>query len=165
MARLRLFEIVTPPHSYDVAITPEIERALADHAPVAIGVSDGKDSSAVAIRTFEYLVIAAIADRVLSFIAILAKSSGWKMFKKECCKSWSWLEARPLLVRQARYTLARRVRSSRWQGYAWQATVRTFVRTVPLSHAKRRFTVLIQILRSQSVTLFASHELAAKSDS
>jgi hypothetical protein len=50
-----LFEIATPPHSYDVAITPEIERALADHDPVAIGVSGGKDSSAVAIRTFDYL--------------------------------------------------------------------------------------------------------------
>ena len=51
MAQLGLFEIATPPHSYNVAITPEIERALADHAPVAIGVSGGKDSSAVAIRT------------------------------------------------------------------------------------------------------------------
>ena len=55
MAQLGLFEIPTRPHSYDVAITPEIERALADHALVAIGVSGGKDSSAVAIRTFEYL--------------------------------------------------------------------------------------------------------------
>ncbi len=55
MAQLGLFEIATRPHSYDVAITPEVERALPDHAPVAIGVSGGKDSSAVAIRTFEYL--------------------------------------------------------------------------------------------------------------
>jgi 3'-phosphoadenosine 5'-phosphosulfate sulfotransferase (PAPS reductase)/FAD synthetase len=55
MAQLGLFEIATPPHSHDVAITPEIDQALADHAPVAIGVSGGKDSSAVAIRTFEYL--------------------------------------------------------------------------------------------------------------
>jgi hypothetical protein len=55
MARLPLFEIVTPPHSYSVAITPEIERALADHNPVAIGVSGGKASGPVAIRTFEYL--------------------------------------------------------------------------------------------------------------
>ena len=53
MAQLGLFEIATPPHSYSVAVTPEVERALADHAPVAIGVSGGKDSSAVAIRTFE----------------------------------------------------------------------------------------------------------------
>jgi hypothetical protein len=30
MAQLPLFEIATPPHSYDVAITPEIERALAE---------------------------------------------------------------------------------------------------------------------------------------
>lgn len=55
MAQLRLFQIASSPHSYGVVITPEIERALADHAPVAIGVSGGKDSSAVAIRTFEYL--------------------------------------------------------------------------------------------------------------
>jgi len=55
MPQLALFEIATPPHSYDVAITPEIERALAGHAPAAIGVSGGKDSSAIAIRTFEYL--------------------------------------------------------------------------------------------------------------
>jgi 3'-phosphoadenosine 5'-phosphosulfate sulfotransferase (PAPS reductase)/FAD synthetase len=55
MAQLALFQIASCPHSYEVATTPEIERALADHAPVAIGVSGGKDSSAVAIRTFEYL--------------------------------------------------------------------------------------------------------------
>ena len=55
MAQLGLFEVATPPHSYSVAITPEVERALAHHAPIAIGVSGGKDSSAVAIRTFGYL--------------------------------------------------------------------------------------------------------------
>jgi hypothetical protein len=55
MAQLGLFEIAIPPHSYDVAITPEIERAVADHNPVAIGVSGGKAPGPVAIRTFEYL--------------------------------------------------------------------------------------------------------------
>jgi len=55
MAQLRLFVIATPPHLSRVAITPEVERALADHAPVAIGVSGGKDWSAVGIRTFQYL--------------------------------------------------------------------------------------------------------------
>ncbi len=44
-------------------------------------------------------------------------------------------------------------------------TVRTFVRTFSLSHAKRRFTVPIQIKPSQSLTFFASHDSAEKSDS
>ncbi|MGC4033648.1 MAG: phosphoadenosine phosphosulfate reductase family protein [Tepidisphaeraceae bacterium] len=38
-----------------VATTPEVEVLIAADAPVAIGVSGGKDSSAVAIATVEYL--------------------------------------------------------------------------------------------------------------
>lgn len=38
-----------------IATTPEIDRLLADNSPVAIGVSGGKDSSAVAMATIEYL--------------------------------------------------------------------------------------------------------------
>jgi hypothetical protein len=55
MPQLVLFEIATPSHSYDVGDDAGSRSALADHAPVAIGVSGGKDSSAVATRTFEYL--------------------------------------------------------------------------------------------------------------
>lgn len=40
---------------YPVSITPEIGALLAAGAPVCIGVSGGKDSSAVAIRLSEYL--------------------------------------------------------------------------------------------------------------
>lgn len=40
---------------YPVAVTPEIETQLAAGAVVAIGVSGGKDSAAVAIRLAEYL--------------------------------------------------------------------------------------------------------------
>lgn len=38
-----------------IATTPTIDSLLADHAPVAIGVSGGKDSSAVAFATIEHL--------------------------------------------------------------------------------------------------------------
>lgn len=38
-----------------VAVTPEVSALLADNAPVAIGVSGGKDSSAVAFATVEHL--------------------------------------------------------------------------------------------------------------
>lgn len=38
-----------------VSVTPEIEQSLAVGAPVAIGVSGGKDSCAAALRTVEYL--------------------------------------------------------------------------------------------------------------
>jgi 3'-phosphoadenosine 5'-phosphosulfate sulfotransferase (PAPS reductase)/FAD synthetase len=38
-----------------VALTPRVEALVADGAPVAIGVSGGKDSSAVAFATVEYL--------------------------------------------------------------------------------------------------------------
>lgn len=38
-----------------VATTPEIDRLLNDGAPVAIGVSGGKDSSAVAFATVAHL--------------------------------------------------------------------------------------------------------------
>lgn len=38
-----------------IATTPEVDRLLAENAPVAIGVSGGKDSSAVALATIAYL--------------------------------------------------------------------------------------------------------------
>jgi 3'-phosphoadenosine 5'-phosphosulfate sulfotransferase (PAPS reductase)/FAD synthetase len=38
-----------------VATTPEIDKAVADHAPVAIGVSGGKDSDALAFATIDHL--------------------------------------------------------------------------------------------------------------
>lgn len=38
-----------------IAVPPEIARLLADNAPVAIGVSGGKDSQAAALATMEYL--------------------------------------------------------------------------------------------------------------
>jgi 3'-phosphoadenosine 5'-phosphosulfate sulfotransferase (PAPS reductase)/FAD synthetase len=41
--------------SYPIALTPEIESLLAAGSPVAIGVSGGKDSCAVAFATIEYL--------------------------------------------------------------------------------------------------------------
>lgn len=41
--------------SRPIAITPAIAALLWQHAPVAIGVSGGKDSQAAAIATFEYL--------------------------------------------------------------------------------------------------------------
>jgi 3'-phosphoadenosine 5'-phosphosulfate sulfotransferase (PAPS reductase)/FAD synthetase len=48
---LPLFQLARPP----VATTPAIDRLLAADAPVAIGVSGGKDSSAVAFATIDYL--------------------------------------------------------------------------------------------------------------
>lgn len=41
--------------SRPITITPAIAELLRQHAPVAIGVSGGKDSQAAAIATFEYL--------------------------------------------------------------------------------------------------------------
>lgn len=41
--------------SYPVTSTPEIDALLAQNAPCAIGISGGKDSSAVAIRLVEHL--------------------------------------------------------------------------------------------------------------
>ncbi|MBD3847407.1 hypothetical protein IED13_17020 [Bosea sp. SSUT16] len=41
--------------SRPIASTPAIAELLRQHAPVAIGVSGGKDSQAAAIATFEYL--------------------------------------------------------------------------------------------------------------
>ncbi|MBU7589977.1 MAG: hypothetical protein KAF42_12265 [Sphingopyxis terrae] len=38
-----------------IAITPIIAELLRQHAPVAVGVSGGKDSQAAAIATFEHL--------------------------------------------------------------------------------------------------------------
>jgi 3'-phosphoadenosine 5'-phosphosulfate sulfotransferase (PAPS reductase)/FAD synthetase len=40
---------------YPISITPEISKLLAAGAPVAIGVSGGKDSSAVSLRLHDYL--------------------------------------------------------------------------------------------------------------
>lgn len=41
--------------AYEVAVTPEIQSLLAENSPVAIGVSGGKDSSAVAFATVAHL--------------------------------------------------------------------------------------------------------------
>lgn len=47
-----------PPEEYilpEISIDAEVSRLIAQNAPVAIGVSGGKDSSVAAIKTFEYL--------------------------------------------------------------------------------------------------------------
>jgi tRNA(Ile)-lysidine synthase TilS/MesJ len=41
---------------FDVSVTPEITSLLAAGSPVAIGISGGKDSSAVALRLQDYLL-------------------------------------------------------------------------------------------------------------
>lgn len=46
---------VTDKDRYGVALTPEIRSLLSENAPVAIGVSGGKDSAATGIRLNEYL--------------------------------------------------------------------------------------------------------------
>lgn len=43
------------PNTQGVAITGDVDELLAAHAPVAIGVSGGKDSQAAALATFRYL--------------------------------------------------------------------------------------------------------------
>jgi len=52
MSQLTLF---SAPRSEGVVTTPEIDRALAADAPVAIGVSGGKDSCVLAFRVVEHL--------------------------------------------------------------------------------------------------------------
>lgn len=42
-------------HPHNVALSPEIEGLVSSGAPVAIGVSGGKDSQAAALATFAYL--------------------------------------------------------------------------------------------------------------
>lgn len=41
--------------TYPVSVTPEISALLKNNAPVAVGISGGKDSSAVALRLHDYL--------------------------------------------------------------------------------------------------------------
>lgn len=55
MPQFDLFSITPSIASYGLALTPAIDEALAAHRPVVVGISGGKDSSAVAIRTFEHL--------------------------------------------------------------------------------------------------------------
>lgn len=47
--------LIQPRSNRGIATTPEVEAMLAANSPVAIGVSGGKDSSAVAFATVEYL--------------------------------------------------------------------------------------------------------------
>ena len=54
MPQLALLERATRPHSHHVAVTPEVERALADRIPVTIGVSGGKDSTVFALQPVGY---------------------------------------------------------------------------------------------------------------
>ncbi len=51
---LPLFEAFWTPNR-EVSVTPEVTRALAGSAAVAIGVSGGKDSAATALAAFDYL--------------------------------------------------------------------------------------------------------------
>ena len=50
-----LFQPRARANRYGLALTADIEAALALHSPVAIGVSGGKDSSALAFATVEHL--------------------------------------------------------------------------------------------------------------
>jgi hypothetical protein len=62
-----------------VAITPEIERVLADHARLPLAYPAARIRVPSPFGLSNTSMIAAIADRVFSFIAILVKSSGPKV--------------------------------------------------------------------------------------
>jgi 3'-phosphoadenosine 5'-phosphosulfate sulfotransferase (PAPS reductase)/FAD synthetase len=53
--QLTLFPAVRLSEQAEIAVTDEVRNILETGAPVALCVSGGKDSSAVAIRTSEYL--------------------------------------------------------------------------------------------------------------
>lgn len=53
---MSLFDMVDPPAGrWAVSVTPEVSELLRHNAPVAIGVSGGKDSQAMALRLADYL--------------------------------------------------------------------------------------------------------------
>jgi 3'-phosphoadenosine 5'-phosphosulfate sulfotransferase (PAPS reductase)/FAD synthetase len=99
MPQLELFPIARPRHPYSIAFSPQISQVLTESAPVAIGVSGGKDSSAVAIRTIEYLQeIGHIGPRVLIH-ADLGRIE-WKESLPLCQRLADRLELELIVVRR-----------------------------------------------------------------
>lgn len=85
----------------DVATTPEIDSLLADHAPVAIGVSGGKDSCAVAFATIEHLNrMGHAGPRILIHSDLVATE--WKASLPWCEKLAERLGLKLIVVRRAR---------------------------------------------------------------
>lgn len=99
-----------------IAITPIIAELLRRHAPVAVGVSGGKDSQAAAIATFEHLDRIGHAGPRLLIHADLGVVE-WKDSLPVCERLASMLNTELVVVRRKQGGLL-----ERWEG-RWRSNV------------------------------------------
>ncbi len=122
----------------DLAVTPEIAELLAADAPVAIGVSGGKDSQAAALATCAHLdAIGHTGPRVLIHSDL--GSVEWNESLPVCKRLAAHLGLELIVVRRAAGGLMERW-ESRWQSSARRyAELSTVTLVLPWSTPSLRF--------------------------
>jgi 3'-phosphoadenosine 5'-phosphosulfate sulfotransferase (PAPS reductase)/FAD synthetase len=103
-----------------VASTPEIDQLIAAHAPVAIGVSGGKDSQAAALATFEHLDRAGHAGPRLLIHSDLGVVE-WNASLPACKTLADHLQTELVVVSRKAGDLM-----DRWEG-RWQSSLRRYI--------------------------------------
>lgn len=103
-----------------VALTPEIERAIASGAAVAVGVSGGKDGAAAAIATLRHLDAVGHAGPRVLVHSDLGRIE-WSESLPECERLAASLGTELLVVRRAAGDMI-----ARWEG-RWRANLARYV--------------------------------------
>lgn len=103
-----------------IASTPEIDTLIAANAPVAVGVSGGKDSQAGALATFEYLDAAGHCGQRVLIHSDLG-SVEWQASLPVCEELAAHLGVELIIVRRAAGDLM-----DRWES-RWASSVRRYI--------------------------------------
>jgi 3'-phosphoadenosine 5'-phosphosulfate sulfotransferase (PAPS reductase)/FAD synthetase len=104
----------------EIAITPDIDALIAAHAPIAVGVSGGKDSQASALATFDYLnAVGHRGPRVLihSDLGVVE----WKDSLPVCERLAAHLGVELIVVRRKAGDMM-----DRWES-RWESSVRRYI--------------------------------------
>lgn len=132
-----LFEAVWTP-SREGAVTPEVTRALAGSAAVAIGVSGGKDSAATTLAVFDYLDEVRHGGPRVLIHSDLGRVE-WRQSLRACELLANRLGAELIVVRRQSGDLLDRWRA-RWEGNIQRYAELECVKLIlPWSTASMRF--------------------------
>lgn len=129
----------TAPTSHPaIATTPEVEQLIAANAPVAIGVSGGKDSQAAALATFDHLnSVGHRGPRVLIHADL--GSVEWNDSLPTCERLAHFLETELIVVRRKAGGMLERW-ESRWDSSVRRyANLETVTLVLPWSTPSMRF--------------------------
>lgn len=103
-----------------IASTPDIDARIAAHAPVAIGVSGGKDSQAAALATFDHLSRVGHAGPRVLIHSDLGRTE-WNDSLPVCRRLADHLGCELIVVRRKAGDML-----SRWQA-RWESSVRRYI--------------------------------------